>query len=135
MDPKKRVIWLVIGVGMLFFLSVCQLAPAPEPIAGSWSSEYDLGEIQFTIDNSNQLLTDLHYTIEVTPKCNPNMLAGSLTINSNITLDPGIKIENSKFEYTDQNIHLEGKFSSNGKSASGTWEFAKCSGKWKAIKE
>lgn len=135
MDKIRRIFGLGLCLGLLCFLYGCSLGAAEPPMTGVWSTVYEYGDISFTVDPTRTMLTEMNYSVEVTPKCNPNLISGSMTLRNKGTFDPGLMIENNQFQFEDQSIKLEGKFSKSGTSVSGSWEFGTCKGKWEASRE
>ena len=133
MNNKKTLVWFVIFTFFVMLLSSCGSSAPPETRAGTWKAKSDHGEFTFMVNSSGTGISGIAVDYELTPECSSAMLSGSVRFLENFSFSPYWPIEGNKFSFEGP-PKIEGKFSRDGTSASGTWETGSCVSKWEATK-
>ena len=154
MNKKKLTQWACAFTFISLILSGCGLANNP-PVAGVWKANAEFGSVDFTVSPDSTQIMDATFNF-TNFQCGPGSQSGSIQVSYN----NGLKIDNGQINIELQNnvsspvppdpfnpippsmdtqiITLTGKFTSDGKSASGDWiatfNGTTCSqGKWDAV--
>lgn len=133
MNNKKTLVWFVIFTFFVMLLNSCGSSAPPETRAGTWKAKSDRGEFTFMVNSSGTGINGFALKYEMTPECNSAMLSGKMTLTENISFSQDLPIEGNKFSF-EGTPKIEGKFSRDGTSASGTWDIGTCVSKWEATK-
>ena len=148
--------YLLLSLSMLFLISclcggMSSFIPNPTPMptradilpaVGDWIAKVDFGEIKFTVEATG-VISYWEFVLHTEP-------CGTGLLNSSYASWLNSPIEDNSFSVTYQGTKkmgdrqlrveykLEGTFSPDFKSASGTWAYSfnygKCNGTWQATK-